>query len=210
MRQEEKKSAEKLEQSFIRLQNTIEGIVSAIAKVVENRDPYTAGHQKRVALLSTAIAKEMGLSDTVIQGLRFSAILHDIGKVNVPVEILVKPTKLTDDEFSIIKLHSLIGYEILNQIPFPWPVSRIVLQHHERLNGSGYPDGLKEQDILLEAKIIAIADVVEAMAYDRPYRPSFGVDNALEEVRNKSDILFDRNIVGICIKLFKEKGFSFY
>jgi len=210
MRQEEKKSAEKLEQSFIRLQDTIEGIVSAIAKMVENRDPYTAGHQKRVALLSTAIAQEMGFSDIAIQGLRFAAILHDIGKVNVPVEILVKPTKLTDDEFSIIKLHSLIGYEILNQIPFPWPVSRIVLQHHERLNGSGYPDGLKEQDILLEAKIIAVADVVEAMAYDRPYRPALGIDNALKEIKNKSDILFDRNIVEICIKLFKEKGFSFY
>ncbi len=209
LRQEEKQSAEKLEQSFIRLQNTIEGISSAIAKMVETRDPYTAGHQIRVAQLSMAIAREMGLPDDVVQGLRFASILHDIGKANIPVEILVKPTKLTDDEFSIIKLHSLIGYEILSQIPFPWPVPQIVRQHHERLNGSGYPDGLKEKDILLEAKIIAVADVVEAMAYDRPYRPALGIDNALKEIRDKSDILFDRNVVDICIKLFKEKGFSF-
>jgi len=198
-----------LQQSYERLQKTIEGISLAIAKIVEARDPYTAGHQNRVAQLSVAIAREMGLPENIIQGIGISAILHDIGKISVPVEILVKIGKLTEDEFNIIKLHSGIGYEILRQIPFPWDVAKIVLQHHERLNGSGYPDGIVEKDILQEAKIIAVADVVEAMSYDRPYRPALGIDAALAEIKNKSGILFDPQVVDTCIKLFKEKGFSF-
>jgi len=208
-RKERDVSGEKLRLSYMQLQDTLEGIALAIAKIIETRDPYTAGHQSRVGKLSMAIAKEMGLPENVVQGIRFSSILHDIGKINVPVEILVKPGKLAPDEFNIIKLHSSIGYEILNKIPFPWPVAKIVLQHHERLNGSGYPDGIKDQDILTESKIVAVADVVEAMAYDRPYRPALGIDFALNEIKNQSGILFDPEVVDVCIKLFKEKGFTF-
>ncbi|HPO52027.1 MAG TPA: PAS domain S-box protein, partial [bacterium] len=208
-RKEKESATMGLQQSYERLQKTIEGISLAIAKIVEARDPYTAGHQKRVAQLSLAIAKEMGLAENIVQGIGISAILHDIGKISVPVEILVKPGKLAEDEFNIIKLHSGIGYEILRQIPFPWDIARIVLQHHERLNGSGYPDGIMENDILQEAKIIAVADVVEAMASNRPYRPALGIDVALNEIKNKSGILFDSEVVDICIRLFKEKGFSF-
>ncbi|MGB9642306.1 MAG: PAS domain S-box protein [Candidatus Ratteibacteria bacterium] len=208
-RKEKEIASNSLQRSYQQLQEAMEGIASAIAKITETRDPYTAGHQIRVAKLSIAIAREMGLAENIIEGIRIAGILHDIGKINVPVEILVKPGKLSDDEFSIIKLHSVVGYEILRQIPFPWNVAKIVLQHHERLNGSGYPDGIVENDILQEAKIIAVADVVEAMAYDRPYRPALGIDVALAEIKNKSGILFDPEVVDICIRLFKEKDFSF-
>ncbi|MCM8759437.1 MAG: PAS domain S-box protein [Candidatus Omnitrophica bacterium] len=208
-RKEMEVSTAQLEKSYEQLQKTIEGISLSIAKIIETRDPYTAGHQVRVANLAVAIAKEMGIPENKIRGLYFAGILHDIGKVNVPVEILVKPTRLTEDEFNIIKLHSIYGYEILNKIPFPWEVAKIVLQHHERLNGSGYPEGITEKEILQEAKIIAVADVVEAMAFDRPYRTGFGIDFALAEIENKKGVLFDPEIVDVCIRLFKENRFSF-
>lgn len=208
-RKEMNTAAIQLKESYDRLQQAMEGISLAIAKIIETRDPYTAGHQVRVAHLAVAIAKELGLPEKTIQGIRVAGILHDIGKINVPVEILVKPVRLTDDEFSIIKLHSVNGYEILNKISFEYDIAKIVLQHHERLNGSGYPDGIKGEDILLEAKIVAVADVVEAMASDRPYRPALGLDAALEEINQKKGILFDPECVDACIKLFREKGFTF-
>ncbi|MCM8788693.1 MAG: PAS domain S-box protein, partial [Candidatus Omnitrophica bacterium] len=202
-------SISELQKSYARLQDAIEGISLSIAKIIETRDPYTAGHQVRVAKLAVAIATEIGLPENIIRGIYFAGILHDIGKINVPVEILVKPGRLTEDEFAIIKLHSMYGYEILSKIPFPWDIAVIVRQHHERLDGSGYPEGLLEKDILLEAKIIAVADVVEAMAFDRPYRTAFGIDFALNEIKQKSGILFDPFVVDICVSLFKEKGFVF-
>jgi len=202
-------AAAELEKSYEQLQETIKGISFSITKIIETRDPYTAGHQQRVAKLAVSIARELGLPENQIHGIYFAGILHDIGKVNVPIEILVKPTRLTEDEFNIIKLHSVYGYEILKNIPFQWNVGMFILQHHERLNGSGYPDGLKENEILQEAKIIAVADVVEAMAYDRPYRAALGIDEALREIESKKGILFDPASVDTCIKLFKEKGFVF-
>ncbi|MCM8825456.1 MAG: GAF domain-containing protein, partial [Candidatus Omnitrophica bacterium] len=208
-RRERDTSISELQKSYSRLQDTIEGISLSIAKIIETRDPYTAGHQVRVAKLAVAIATELGLSENIIRSIHFAGILHDIGKVNVPVEILVKPGRLNEDEFAIIQLHSVYGYEILSKIPFPWNIAVIVRQHHERLNGSGYPDGLTEKDILLEAKIIAVADVVEAMAFDRPYRTAFGIDFALSEIKQKRGILFDSSIVDICVSLFKEKKFVF-
>ncbi|MCX7704922.1 MAG: PAS domain S-box protein [bacterium] len=208
-RKEINSSMEQLEKSYQQLQKTIEGISLSIAKIIETRDPYTVGHQSRVANLAVAIAREMKLSEYSVQGIYFAGILHDIGKVSVPVEILVKPTRLTDDEFNIIKLHSIYGYEILSKIPFPWDIAKIVLQHHERINGSGYPEGIAEKDILQEAKIIAVADVVEAMAFDRPYRTGFGIEFALNEIEQKKGILFDPDVVDICIKLFREQRFSF-
>ena len=179
-----------------------------MCSVVESRDPYTAGHQKRVAELSCAIAQEMGLDENHIEGLRMAGLIHDLGKISVPAEILSKPGKLWDIEFEIIMRHPESGYEILKKINFHWPVAPIVLQHHERYNGSGYPDGLKGRDCLIEARIISVADVVEAMASHRPYRPALGLDAALEEIAGKKNILYDPEIVDVCLKILKEGKFT--
>ncbi len=206
----ERKQAEKeLKQSYEKLQKIMEGTINAIGNIVETRDPYTAGHQKKVSQLATFIAQEMKLPQDKIEGIRISSLVHDIGKISIPAEILSKPTKLNEIEYSLIKDHSQIGYDILKNIDFLWPVAQIVLQHHERLDGSGYPQSLKGNDILLEAKIMGVADVVEAMSSHRPYRPALGIGKALEEISQNKGIIYDPKVVAVCLKLFKEKGFKF-
>jgi len=187
----------------------LDATIETMSKIVEAKDPYTAGHQQRVSQLSTAIAKELNLSSDKVEGIRVASLIHDIGKIGLPTEILSKPTRLSDIEFSLIKDHSRIGYDILKSIDFSYPVASIVLQHHEKINGSGYPGGLKGDKILLEAKIICVADVVEAMSSHRPYRPAVGIDKALEEISQNKGILYDPEAVDACLKLFKEKGFKF-
>ncbi len=197
-----------LTSSFKYLRKTMEGIITAMALALEMRDPYTAGHQRRVAGLACAIAKEMGLDGDTIEGIRMAGLVHDLGKIQIPAEILSKPSRLTDFEFGMIKFHPEAGHHILRTIEFPWPIAEIVLQHHEKMNGSGYPQGLRGQDILLEARILTVADVVEAMASHRPYRPAHSLDQALEEIRINRDVLFDAEAVDACLKLFKEKNYT--
>jgi putative nucleotidyltransferase with HDIG domain len=183
------------------LLQAMNGVIHAISLVVESRDPYTAGHQRRVAELAKAIAREMGLSDWQTMGIYITGLLHDVGKVAVPSEILSKPGKINRYEFSIIKNHSRIGYDILQRIDFPWPVTKSILQHHERLDGSGYPEGLAGDDIIIEARILGVADVVEAMSSHRPYRPALGLEAALQEITKSSGILYDPEVVDACLKL---------
>lgn len=195
-----------LERSYARLQSVLEGGVRSLAALIERRDPYTAGHQERVAELVSGIAVEFGLSDDRIQGLRVAAFLHDVGKIAVPIEILSKPGELSELEFALIKTHPQVGYEVLSRIDFPWPVAEIVRQHHERLDGSGYPQGLKGDEILLEAHILAVADVVDAMASHRPYRPAHAIEDALEEMRNGRGVLYHPGVAEACIRLLSGKG----
>jgi len=204
-----KQAEQQVKQGYEKLQRTMEATIYTISKIIETRDPYTAGHQNTVSQLAVAIAQEMKLPEDKIEGIRIAALVHDIGKINIPAEILSNPSKLNEMEFSLIKNHPKVGYDILRKIDFPWPVARIVLQHHERLDGSGYPQGLKVEKILLEAKIMGVADVVEAMSSHRPYRPSLGIDKALEEISKNKGILYDLEVVNACLKLFKEKGFKF-
>jgi len=206
---ERKKTEEELKQSFERLQKTLEGVVHAMSIVVEARDPYTAGHQRRVADLASAIAREMGLPEDQIEEIRIAGLLHDIGKISVPSEILSRPGRLSKTEFTFIKDHPQVAYDILKGIEFPWPIAKIVLQHHERLDGSGYPGGLKRKDIFLEAKILGVADVVEAMSSHRPYRPALGIDKALGEVLEHRGVLYETKVVDTCLKLFAENMFTF-
>ncbi|MDD5772522.1 MAG: MEDS domain-containing protein [bacterium] len=203
-----KKDEEQLISTLGRLREAINGTIQAIVSTVETRDPYTAGHQRRVSDLARSIAKEMCLSEKQIDGIRIAGSVHDLGKISVPSEILTKPGKITDMEFNIIKTHPQTGYNILKNIDFPWPIAQIILQHHERENGSGYPGGIKGKDILLEAKIIAVADVVEAMASHRPYRASYSIKKALKEIASNKGILYDPDVVDICQKLFTEKKFK--
>ena len=204
---ERTKIEEKLEQSLKKTHDSLEGIIKAITMIVEMKDPYTAGHQRRVSNLASAIADKMGLTKEQIDGIRLAALIHDIGKIHVPAEILIKPCKLTLAEFTMIKTHSQIGFDILNTIEFPWPLAQIVLQHHERLNGSGYPYGITMDKISIEAKILMVADVIEAMASHRPYRPALGIQKAIEEISTNRDILYDGAIVDACILLFTQEGF---
>lgn len=203
------KLEKKLEQTSINLRQALDETIKAIAKISEVRDPYTAGHQLRVAQLATAIAQELGLPERTIEGIRVTGYLHDLGKLVVPAEILSKPTKLTQIEFDLIKEHPKTGYDILSGLIFPWPVAKMVLQHHERMDGSGYPQGLKGEEILLEARILAVADVVEAMSSHRPYRPALGVLPALDEICKNRGKLYDPQVVDACLTLFQEKGFKF-
>lgn len=196
-------------QSEERLHHALTGAIQAIAGIVEMRDPYTAGHERRVALLACAIAKEMGLDDYRIEGLQLAAEIHDLGKVQIPAEILVKPTRLSELEFKMIQTHPEAGYEILKDIDFPWPIAEMIRQHHEKLDGSGYPRGLKDDDILLEARILCVADIVESMASHRPYRPALGIDVALDEIQQLRGTKLDAKVVDTCIKLFKENRFTF-
>jgi HD-GYP domain-containing protein (c-di-GMP phosphodiesterase class II) len=175
--------------------------------VVEMRDPYTAGHQKRVAGLARAIGEELGLPADRRDGLHTAGLIHDLGKISVPAEILSKPSKLTAIEFSMIKVHPQAGFDILKSIEFPWPVARMVLEHHERLDGTGYPGGLRGEDILLESRILAVADVVEAISSHRPYRPALGIEAALDEIEVRRGIFYDAAVVDACRRLFREKGF---
>lgn len=200
---------EKVREKTGSLQSTLNGIVSALAMVVEMRDPYTAGHQLRVSRLACAIAQEIGLSDEQIRGIQVMGCLHDIGKIIVPAEILSKPSKLNDYEFNMIKAHPEAGYNILKGIVFPWPVAAAVLQHHERINGSGYPSGCSGDEIIIEAKIIAVSDVIESMASHRPYRPALGIEAALEEIQKNEGIIYDFEVAEVCLELFREKGFTF-
>jgi putative nucleotidyltransferase with HDIG domain len=192
-----------------KLRSAMSGVVQAMALTVERRDPYTAGHQRRVSDLARAVAGEMGLSSHQIDGIRMAGLIHDLGKICVPAEILSKPGALTKIEQVLIKDHPQVGYDILKGIEFPWPVAQIVLQHHERLDGSGYPAGLSGDDIIIEAKTLAVADVVEAMASHRPYRPTLGREMALEEIIKNRGVLYDPTVVDACVKLLTEKNFTF-
>jgi len=200
---------EKLNKTVMTLRAALGGTIHAMALTVEIRDPYTAGHQRRVSNLARAIATEMGLSKDQIEGVRISGIVHDLGKISVPSEILSKPGDITQIEYSLINTHPQKGFEILESINFPWPIAKIVLQHHERLDGSGYPAGLKKDKILIEAQVLMVADVVEAMSSHRPYRPSRGNQMALEEIMKNRDILYNKDAVDACLKLFLNKGFKF-
>ncbi|MBM4049344.1 MAG: PAS domain S-box protein [Planctomycetes bacterium] len=206
---ERKRAGYALEQTLGKLQSAMQEIIHAMARTVEMRDPYTAGHEQRVAKLATAIAKEMGLPPERIMGIQMGALIHDLGKISIPAEILSKPARLTEIEFSMIKTHCEAAYNILKAIDFPFPVAQIALQHHERMDGSGYPGGLAGDAIILEARILAVADVVEAMSSHRPYRPALGVDKALEEISRHRRILYEPDVVDACLRLFKEKGFTF-
>ena len=187
----------------------MDAAIDTMSNIIEAKDPYTSNHQHRVCQLAVPLAQELGLSEDKVEGIRIASLIHDIGKIGLPTEILSKPGKLTDIEFSLIKDHSQIGYNILKSIDFSYPIARIVLQHHERLDGSGYPNKLKGDEILLEAKIMGVADVVEAMSSFRPYRPALGIDAALEEIIQNRGILYDQKVVDACLKLFREKGFKF-
>lgn len=205
----ERKIAEQaLRESYEKLKRVLNGTVNALASATEKRDPYTAGHQHRVAQLACAIAREMGISGEDIEGIRVAGIVHDIGKIYVAAELLNRPVKLQEIEMALIKAHCQAGYEILKTVEFPWPVARIVLQHHERLDGSGYPNGLPGKDILLGAKILAVADVVEAMVSRRPYRSALGVNKALDEIRENRGRFYHPDVVDACLRIF-DKGFEF-
>ena len=206
---ERKKAEEQIKLSLEKLKMTLEGIINALALTVEQRDPYTAGHQQRVSLLACAIADEMKLPADQIEGIRMAGIVHDIGKMHIPAEILSRPGKLNENEYNIVKSHAQVGYDILKGIEFPWPVADIVHQHHESMDGSGYPSGLSNGDILTEARILCVADVVEAMASHRPYRPALGMDIALEEISEDKGVRYDSGVVDACLKVIKEKGFKF-
>ncbi|HEC78745.1 MAG TPA: PAS domain S-box protein [candidate division WOR-3 bacterium] len=206
----ERKYAElELKNSFGKFLHVLEETINTLATVVEMRDPYTAGHQKRVSELAQAIAKEMKLKEEQIKGIKLAALIHDVGKTKVPEDILNKPEKLNANEMKVVKVHPIAGYDILKTIKFPWLIAQIVHQHHERLNGSGYPKGVKGKDILLEAKILAVADVVEAMSADRPYRSAPGLEEALKEIQKNSGKLYDKKVVETCLKLFKQGKFKF-
>ena len=202
-------AGEELERSYAKLRKTLAETVNALASATEKRDPYTAGHQRSVTQLACAIATEMNLTEDEIEGIRIAGLLHDIGKISVPAEILSKPGSLSESEFAIIKLHSEIGYEILKTIDFPWPVARIAFEHHERINGSGYPRGVTGTDILLESKIVAVADVVEAMSSHRPYRPARTIKQTIEEIKTNRGVLYDKKVVDACARLFAQRKFKF-
>jgi putative nucleotidyltransferase with HDIG domain len=203
-----KHNERELKRTLETLKRSIGAITLTLSMVVESRDPYTAGHQKRVANLSRAIAQEMDLSPSLCDAVLMAGTLHDIGKIAIPSEILSSPAKLSDKAYELIKDHPQTGYDILREIEFPWPVANIVLQHHEKMDGSGYPKGLSGNDIMLEARIIAVADVVESMASHRPYRPSRGLESALEEIVHNSGTFYDPDVVAACVRLLREKGYQ--
>ena len=205
---ERKRIEDELKHSSGKIQKAMEGTIQSMALTSETRDPYTAGHQNRVARLACAIAAEMGIPEHRIEGIRVSGTLHDIGKIYVPAEILSKPGKLRPNEINLLKDHAEVGYELLRNIEFPWPVAEIVYQHHERLDGSGYPRGLKGEEIKLEARIMGVADVVEAMASHRPYRPAFSIEKALLEIIQKKGIIYDSQVVDACMSLFNAKNYK--
>jgi PAS domain S-box-containing protein/putative nucleotidyltransferase with HDIG domain len=198
-----------LQASMERLRTTMDGIIHAMSVTLEMRDPYTAGHQKRVATLAGMIAEEMGLPEEKREAIYMAALMHDLGKIRVPAEILSKPGQLSDIEFDLIKTHPQVGYEILKNIRFSAPIAKIILQHHESMDGSGYPNGLAGDEILLEARILTVADVVEAISSHRPYRPAFSIDRALDRIAEGKGVLWDAEVVDACLRVFREKGFVF-
>jgi putative nucleotidyltransferase with HDIG domain len=203
-----KQAEDALQRSYDQLRETFISTVNALVSMVEMKDPYTAGHQRWATRLACAIAEEMNLAEERIEGIRMAGLIHDIGKNSVPMEILNKPCRISEMEFNIIKMHPETGYNILKEVEFPWPIAQIVLEHHERLDGSGYPQGLKDCKIMLEAKILGVADVVEAMASHRPYRPAIGIEAALEEITKNKGVLYDPEVVDVCTTVFIEKGFK--
>jgi len=206
---ERKQAEEQLQQSFQKMERTLEGTIQAIRAMVDARDRYTAGHQLRVTELACAIAEAMGSPKEQIQAVHVAGLLHDVGKMLLPTEILTKPGRLNDIEFAMIRTHPKAGYNILKSVEFPWPIAKMVLQHHERMDGSGYPDRIRGEEILLEARILAVADVVEAMSSHRPYRPALGLDKALDEVVTNRGVLYDPLVVDACVRVFKEGAFNF-
>ncbi len=204
-----KEIEEELINNYQTIKKILNGIIHTMEKLVEKKDIYTVGHQRRTAELASYIAKEMGLNENRVNGIYTAALIHDIGKIFISGSILNKIKPLTDNEYNIIKTHSEEGYEILRSIDFPWPVALMVKQHHERIDGSGYPDGLKGNDILLESRIIAVADVVEAITFERPYRLGFGIDIAIEEIQKNKGILYDEQVVNACVELFKSGKYEF-
>ncbi|HUC37364.1 MAG TPA: HD-GYP domain-containing protein [Acidimicrobiales bacterium] len=186
-----------------KLHAAIDAVANSVANMVEVRDPYTGGHQHQVAEIATAIAQELSLDEDDVNGIEVASTIHDIGKIAVPIEILIRPGRLSHAEFEIIKTHSQVGHDIVSEVSFPWPVAEMILQHHERLDGSGYPRGLRGKDILLGARIVAVADVVSAMAEHRPYHPALGVDAALAEIEARGGELFDSQAVGACVRVFR-------
>ena len=205
----EMKQLEREREGYLeRLRESLTATIRAISIMVESRDPYTAGHQRRVADLARAIATEMRMEPSRVDGLWLAATIHDVGKIAIPSEILTKPTKLTQVEFDMVKTHAQAGYEILKDINFPWPIARMVLEHHEKINGTGYPNRLTSDEMLFESKILVVADVVEAMASHRPYRASLGIEAALEEIEKNKGVLFDEKVVDACMKLFREKDYK--
>ncbi len=192
-----------------RLTKVLSQVVNALASAMEKRDPYTSGHQQRVTQLACCTAKEMGLGEAQLEGIRIAGLLHDIGKISVPTDILSKPSRLSENEFSLLKEHPQVGFDILNGIEFAHPVASAVLQHHEREDGSGYPLGLAGGEIIVEAKILAVADVVEAMASHRPYRPALGIEAALAEISRGAGSVYSPEVVKACLKVFRENGFAF-
>ena len=206
----------KRQEEEVKLQDALDGLrkafgttIQVMVSIIEMKDPYTAGHQKKSADVARSIATEMGLDQEKIEGIRMAGIIHDIGKLSIPAAILSKPTQLTEIEFSLIKEHARSGYEMLKDVESPWPLAEIVYQHHERMNGSGYPRNLRGDEILIESRILAVADVVESMASHRPYRPTLGIEAALEEIDKNKGILYDVNAANTCLRLFREKGYQF-
>ncbi len=191
------------------LRSALMATVRTMSVAIETRDPYTAGHQRRVAALAQRMATSMNLDSTRIEGLYLAAQIHDLGKISIPAEILGMPRKLTDIEFALMKTHSKAGYDIVKDIDFPWPIARIILEHHERIDGSGYPEGKHKDEILMESRILAVADCVEAIASHRPYRPALGIETALGEISANSGTLFDPEAVTACMALFRTQGFTF-
>ncbi|MCX5849364.1 MAG: HD domain-containing protein [Deltaproteobacteria bacterium] len=209
-RSKRKRSDHELQHTIDSLKNAVGATIQVMVSAVEAREPYKVGHQLRSANLACAIAAEMGLAQEKMDGVRMAGSLHDIGKLSIPLEILAKPTKLTELEFSLMKEHSCSGYEMLKEVESPWPLAQIVHQHHERMDGSGYPKNLKGDEILMEARILAVSDVVESMASNRPYRPALGIEAALEEIEGNKGILYDSAVADACLKLFRGKGYQLY
>jgi len=205
---ERKRGEEQLRDTLESLRKAFSATIQVMVSAVEVRDPYTSGHQLRSADLARAIATELGLPQEKIDAIRMAGSIHDIGKLSIPAEILSKPTKLSEIEFSLIKAHAQRGFEMLKNVESPWPLAEIVYQHHERMDGSGYPRNLKGDEICIEARILTVADVVEAMASHRPYRPGLGIEVALNEIENNSGIFYDSTIADACLRLFREKGFQ--
>jgi HD-GYP domain-containing protein (c-di-GMP phosphodiesterase class II) len=199
-----KKMVKKVSKAGEAVRIALQGVIHVVARTIETRDPYTAGHQRGVANLAVAIARRLGLSEDRLEGLKLAATVHDLGKISIPAEILAKPSRLTEVEIGMIRTHPGAGYEILRKVEFPWPIAQMVLQHHERINGSGYPQGLQAPDILLEAKILGVADVVDAMCSHRPYRAALGISKALAEIRQNRGLLYDPAVVDACQEYFQE------
>jgi len=201
-----RRAQQELQESLVKFKKTLDGTITALASLAEKRDPYTAGHQLRVARLACAIARQMGLAKDRLKGLGIAASMHDIGKICAPAELLSKPGRINEHEYGIIKAHAEVGYDILKVIDFPWPLAEIVLQHHERIDGTGYPNGIEGHTMLLESRIIAVADVVEAISSHRPYRPALGLKNAIQEIVDKRGVLYDADVVDSCLALFQKWG----